>query len=134
MGAWHDHVLMEPLLDSPVIGFFWGVAPVGILLLKGRSRVALGWMFLTLIATLLHVVVGGIVGFAALAASVRLARPDSWWASALYDGRKLKQARERYGAGDRVPRSRAPAVAAAIWIALGALVTAVQVALHGPLG
>ncbi len=40
------------------------------------------------------------VGLVWWIASLRLARPDSWWAHRFYGPDKLDRARERYGAAD----------------------------------
>lgn len=83
------------LEDSIVVGYLAGTLPYGIILLKGKVEL----FFIALLAGVIPLFLGivPIVGtIFAVAASVRLAKPNSWWARHRYPGEKMAASRDRF--------------------------------------
>lgn len=101
--------------DLYLIGYLAGTVPLCVLLMKARVA-----MFF--VAFLVSIV--PVVGPAfALATSIRLAKPSSWWSRRFYGVAKRKEARKRYPGAPTEP-----AVASAV-CGFGLLVLWVPVAL-----
>jgi hypothetical protein len=75
-------------VNSIVIGYLFGVVPYGLILLKGKVKLFLGALLV------------GLIPFAGvafpIAASFRLARPNSWWARHRYGLEKIEASRARF--------------------------------------
>ena len=87
--------------DLFLLGYLAGTIPLCVLLVKGRVA-----MFFAAFLVSLVPVLGPAF---ALATSIRMAKPNSWWARRYYGAAKRKQARERYP-----DASTEPAVASAV--------------------
>jgi malonyl CoA-acyl carrier protein transacylase len=83
-------VLIFAAADILAIGYAVGVY-AALLVVPGAVTWAKGHRLIFLVG----LVMAGVVW---LVASMRLARPDSWWARRFYIGVKLDRARARYGA------------------------------------
>lgn len=82
------------LENAFLVGYVIGTVPFGVILLKGNVK--LFWLA-TSVAVLLGVVGLILAGSVfAIAASVRLGKPNSWWARRFYDPEKMVAVHGRF--------------------------------------
>lgn len=99
-----------------MFGYLVGILPFGILLLKGR-----GWWFLGAAVLSIIPIIGLPVVFVM---SMRLARPNSWWARHRYGSTKMRESRDRFA---DAPERPSTVLAALGWFVLLGLAPALGV-------
>jgi hypothetical protein len=107
-------------MDLFIFGYLLGTVPYGLLLLKGRVAM----FFAALVVSIIPVV--GVVF--AVVVSLRLAKPNSWWARHRYDRETMNRARDRYSKAPTTPATTS-AVFGGLILALGPIAVAVRIAI-----
>jgi len=101
-------------LETLVYGWLLGTIPLSVLLLKGNGR-------LVMITFLAAIVVPPAAVPVSIIASVRLAKPNSWWARHRYDSLKIREARKRYPDASPEPEQTLATLGFALLAVFGAL-------------
>jgi hypothetical protein len=97
--------------DLYVLAYMTDTLPFGLLLLKGRVK-----MFLLMLPLAFVPVLGTV---SSVVVSVRLGKPNSWWARRFYGTQKLKESRLRYADAPSEPANMSAIFGWAILLLFG---------------